>query len=73
MVQEFEWSSYPQGNKLDFTAKLEFTVVMKESLRATIKTRTYLFGYGFYEETDHLSHFLSQDQSECYNMNKIKN
>ncbi|OIV89701.1 hypothetical protein TanjilG_05156 [Lupinus angustifolius] len=40
MVQEFEWSAYPQGKKLDFTGKLEFTVVMKESLRATIKPRT---------------------------------
>ncbi|XP_061352176.1 cytochrome P450 77A3 [Gastrolobium bilobum] len=39
MVQEFEWSAYPPGKMLDFTGKLEFTVVMKESLRATIKPR----------------------------------
>ncbi|OIV90579.1 hypothetical protein TanjilG_01660 [Lupinus angustifolius] len=39
MVQEFEWSAYPLGKNLDFTGKLEFTVVMKESLRATIKAR----------------------------------
>lgn len=38
MVQEFEWSALP-GKKVDFTGKLEFTVVMKESLRATIKPR----------------------------------
>ncbi|OIV98831.1 hypothetical protein TanjilG_08487 [Lupinus angustifolius] len=39
MVQEFEWSAYPQGKKLDFTGKCEFTVVMKEPLRAMIKPR----------------------------------
>ncbi|PRQ56202.1 putative cytochrome P450 [Rosa chinensis] len=39
MVQEFEWSAYPAGSKLDFTGKLEFTVVMKNSLRAKIKPR----------------------------------
>ncbi|KAK7268431.1 hypothetical protein RIF29_21129 [Crotalaria pallida] len=39
MVQEFEWSAYPPGKKLDFSGKLEFTVVMKESLRACIKPR----------------------------------
>lgn len=39
MVQEFEWSAYPPGHKLDFTGKLEFTVVMKDTLRALIKPR----------------------------------
>lgn len=39
MVQEFEWSAYPTDKKLDFTGKLEFTVVMKETLRAMIKPR----------------------------------
>ncbi|CAJ2629453.1 cytochrome p450 77a3-like protein [Trifolium pratense] len=39
MVQEFEWTAYPPGKKIDFTGKLEFTVVMKESLRAVIKPR----------------------------------
>ncbi|KAL6130270.1 hypothetical protein ACLB2K_068651 [Fragaria x ananassa] len=39
MVQEFEWSAYPDGRKLDFTGKLEFTVVMKNTLRAKIKAR----------------------------------
>lgn len=40
MVQEFEWGAYPPGKKVDFTGKMEFTVVMKESLRATIKPRS---------------------------------
>jgi cytochrome P450 len=39
MVQEFEWSAYPPNSKLDFSGKLEFTVVMKNTLRATIKPR----------------------------------
>jgi cytochrome P450 len=39
MVQEFEWSAYPPGKKIDFSGKMEFTVVMKESLRASIKPR----------------------------------
>nr|AYV88865.1 cytochrome P450 oxidase CYP77A46 [Polygala tenuifolia] len=39
MIQEFEWSAYPQGKKLDFTGKLEFTVVMNEPLQALIKPR----------------------------------
>ncbi|KAL1368038.1 hypothetical protein HN51_022139 [Arachis hypogaea] len=39
MVQEFEWSAYPEGKPLDFSGKLVFTVVMKEALRATIKLR----------------------------------
>lgn len=39
MVQEFEWSGYPAGEKLDFAGKLEFTVVMKNKLRAKIKPR----------------------------------
>ncbi|XP_054791401.1 cytochrome P450 77A3-like [Prosopis cineraria] len=40
MVQEFEWEAYPPEKMVDFTGKLEFTVVMKESLRAKIKPRT---------------------------------
>ncbi|KAJ4720638.1 Cytochrome P450 [Melia azedarach] len=39
MVQEFEWSSYPPNSELNFTGKYEFTVVMKNSLRAMIKPR----------------------------------
>jgi cytochrome P450 len=39
MVQEFEWSAYPPNSKLDFSGKLEFTVVMKNTLRAMIKPR----------------------------------
>ncbi|KAK9283611.1 hypothetical protein L1049_011861 [Liquidambar formosana] len=39
MVQEFEWSAYPEDRKIDFTGKLEFTVVMKNPLRAMIKPR----------------------------------
>ncbi|XP_076891010.1 cytochrome P450 77A2-like [Bidens hawaiensis] len=39
MVQEFEWSAYPKDTKVDFSEKLEFTVVMKNSLRAMIKPR----------------------------------
>ncbi|KAI3757141.1 hypothetical protein L6452_04675 [Arctium lappa] len=39
MVQEFEWRSSPENMKVDFGEKLEFTVVMKTSLRATIKSR----------------------------------
>ncbi|KAI3427725.1 uncharacterized protein J3R85_009297 [Psidium guajava] len=39
MVQEFEWSAYPPNAKIDFTGKLEFTVVMKDTLRAMIKPR----------------------------------
>lgn len=39
MVQEFEWSAYPPGTELDFTGKFEFTVVMKNTLRAVIKRR----------------------------------
>ncbi|KAK4279557.1 hypothetical protein QN277_011322 [Acacia crassicarpa] len=40
MVQEFEWEAYAPAKKVDFTGKLEFTVVMKESLRAKIKPRS---------------------------------
>lgn len=40
MVQEFEWSAYPKNSKVDFSEKLEFTVVMKNTLRAYIKPRT---------------------------------
>lgn len=39
MVQEFEWSAYPPNSELDFTGKLEFTVVMKKTLTATVKPR----------------------------------
>ncbi|CAI9091271.1 OLC1v1026246C1 [Oldenlandia corymbosa var. corymbosa] len=39
MVQEFEWSAYPKDSKVDFSEKLEFTVVMKNPLRAQIKPR----------------------------------
>ncbi|KAH0925417.1 hypothetical protein HID58_017673 [Brassica napus] len=34
MVQEFEWSTDPTERQVDFTRKLVFTVVMKNSLRA---------------------------------------
>ncbi|XP_009760347.1 cytochrome P450 77A2 [Nicotiana sylvestris] len=39
LVQEFEWSVYPENTKVDFSEKLEFTVVMKNNLRAKIKPR----------------------------------
>ncbi|KAF8396451.1 hypothetical protein HHK36_018070 [Tetracentron sinense] len=39
MVQEFEWSALPTQRKLDFSEKLEFTVVMKNTLQAVIKPR----------------------------------
>lgn len=39
MVQEFEWSADPKDSKVDFSEKLEFTVVMKNTLRAHIKPR----------------------------------
>nr|XP_016438025.1 PREDICTED: cytochrome P450 77A2 [Nicotiana tabacum] len=39
LVQEFEWSVYPENTKVDFSEKLEFTVVMKNTLRAKIKPR----------------------------------
>lgn len=39
MVQDFEWSAYPENSKIDFSEKLEFTVVMKNPLRAKIKPR----------------------------------
>ncbi|KAF7148536.1 hypothetical protein RHSIM_Rhsim03G0105900 [Rhododendron simsii] len=39
MVQEFEWSAYPEGSKVDMGEKLEFTVVMKNALRAKVKPR----------------------------------
>lgn len=41
LVQEFEWSSYPPNSKLDFTKKYEFTVVMKNSLRAIATARAW--------------------------------
>ncbi|WOG87944.1 hypothetical protein DCAR_0207177 [Daucus carota subsp. sativus] len=39
LVQEFEWSAYPENSKIDFSEKLEFIVVMKNPLRAMIKPR----------------------------------
>lgn len=39
MVQEFEWCAYPPGSEMDFSGKTEFTVVMKNTLRAVIKRR----------------------------------
>ncbi|KAJ8540304.1 hypothetical protein K7X08_030223 [Anisodus acutangulus] len=39
LVQEFEWSVYPEKTRVDFSEKLEFTVVMKDTLRAKIKPR----------------------------------
>ncbi|XVF82751.1 hypothetical protein PTKIN_Ptkin16aG0074700 [Pterospermum kingtungense] len=39
MVQEFQWSAYPPNTKIDFSGKFEFTVVMKNSLKAMIKPR----------------------------------
>ncbi|XP_007010384.2 PREDICTED: cytochrome P450 77A3 [Theobroma cacao] len=39
MVQEFEWTAYPPNSKMDFSGKLEFTVVMKNTLKAMIKPR----------------------------------
>ncbi|KAL1201437.1 Cytochrome P450 77A4 [Cardamine amara subsp. amara] len=39
MVQEFEWSAYPPGTEIDFAGKIEFTVVMKNPLRAMVKPR----------------------------------
>ncbi|CAH8306916.1 unnamed protein product [Eruca vesicaria subsp. sativa] len=39
MVQEFEWSAYPTGSEIDFAGKTEFTVVMKNPLRAKVKPR----------------------------------
>nr|ADJ57933.1 cytochrome P450 [Solanum torvum] len=38
LVQEFEWAD-PEKARVDFTEKLEFTVVMKNTLRAKIKPR----------------------------------
>ncbi|XP_052200366.1 cytochrome P450 77A2-like [Diospyros lotus] len=42
MVQEFEWSGYPESSngKVDLSEKLEFTVVMKHTLRARITPRS---------------------------------
>ncbi|KAF9676582.1 hypothetical protein SADUNF_Sadunf08G0017200 [Salix dunnii] len=39
MVQEFEWTAYPPDSKVDFSWKFEFTVSMKNPLRALIKPR----------------------------------
>lgn len=39
MVQEFEWSVYPENTKVDLKDKFEFTVVMKNPLRAKVKPR----------------------------------
>uniref|UniRef100_A0A7N0TMA3 Cytochrome P450 n=1 Tax=Kalanchoe fedtschenkoi TaxID=63787 RepID=A0A7N0TMA3_KALFE len=43
MVQEFEWGADPNNNIIDYTGKLEFTVVMKNPLRAMIKPRDAAF------------------------------
>ncbi|KAI4370698.1 hypothetical protein MLD38_019019 [Melastoma candidum] len=40
MVQELEWSSHTPKSRIDFTGKLEFTVVMKNPLKALIKHQT---------------------------------
>lgn len=39
MVQEFEWSTHPPNSKIDFAARTEFTVVMKNPLKALVKPR----------------------------------
>ncbi|KAK4785700.1 hypothetical protein SAY86_002389 [Trapa natans] len=39
MVQEFEWRAYRPDSKIDFAAKSEFTVVMKNPLVALIMPR----------------------------------
>lgn len=39
MVQEFEWRAYPENSKVDFSEKLEFTVIMKNPLRGKIVPR----------------------------------
>ncbi|XP_021744182.1 cytochrome P450 77A2-like [Chenopodium quinoa] len=39
LVQEFEWRAFPENSKVDFTEKLEFTVIMKNPLRAKIIPR----------------------------------
>nr|QNS29954.1 cytochrome P450 [Nothapodytes nimmoniana] len=39
MIQEFEWFAYPENGKVDFREKLEFTVVMKNPLRARVNPR----------------------------------
>ncbi|XP_022149962.1 cytochrome P450 77A3-like, partial [Momordica charantia] len=39
MVQEFEWTPYPPSSSVDFSWNMEFTVVMKNPLRAIIKSR----------------------------------
>lgn len=39
MVQEFGWSVYPENSKVDLADKFEFTVVMKNPLRAKATPR----------------------------------
>ncbi|XP_074366350.1 cytochrome P450 77A1-like [Apium graveolens] len=39
MVQEFEWSAYPENSKVDFSETAEFTIVMKNPLVGNIKPR----------------------------------
>lgn len=39
MVQEFGWSVYPENTKVDLSDKFEFTVVMKNPLRAKATPR----------------------------------
>lgn len=42
MVQEFEWRLLPASDKMDFSEKVEFTVVMKNTLRAAITPRVHI-------------------------------
>jgi cytochrome P450 family 77 subfamily A len=43
MVQEFEWWNHPSQTPLDFTEKVEFTVVMNTPLLAMVKPRECCF------------------------------
>lgn len=40
MVQEFEWFGHPSQLPLDFSEKVEFTVVMEKTLMAVVKPRS---------------------------------
>ncbi|KGN52206.1 cytochrome P450 77A3 [Cucumis sativus] len=39
MLQEFEWAAYPPSSSVDFSWKMEFTVVMKNPLTAVVEPR----------------------------------
>uniref|UniRef100_A0A9I9D398 Cytochrome P450 77A3-like n=1 Tax=Cucumis melo TaxID=3656 RepID=A0A9I9D398_CUCME len=39
MLQEFEWTAYPPSSSVDFSWKMEFTVVMKHPLTAVVEPR----------------------------------